>query len=412
MNELAKTIDALVPDAQRLLTDLIRFPSTSGNEQEAMVCLQSACDALAADMQRVALSDTLKDDPEYSDPLPDLSYEGRFNLRVVRPGAAKKIGRTLLLNTHLDVVPPSEGMTDAFAPRIENGVVFGRGACDAKGQAVTVWLALKTLDALGVRTGGDVIVHFVVEEENGGNGTLAMVRHGERADGCIVLEPSAGRLFTSVRGAVWFRLKLFGKAGHSGQASRTRSALLMARDAIALLEKYHADLLARSRGLPLFDVHPNPMPITFGRLAAGNWPASAPSFAAVEGVLGLLPNTTRDDVCRQMRRALLQGGLADSDFELSFMYRHDASVLEPTHELPQTLAGAARDAGHPLEVAAMTASCDAWSYNNLLEIPTVVCGPGTLEVAHAADEHIEMAQIAVAAETLVRTIQKFCGVAR
>ncbi len=412
MNELHDIIGNLLPYTQQLLTDLIRYPSTPGNEEETMACLQAACSTSTADVQRVMLTDAIKDDPEYSDPIPDLSYDGRFNLRIVRAGAGENPGRTLLLNTHLDVVPASEGMTDAFEPRVEDGVIWGRGACDAKGQAATVWLVLKALDALNARTDGDLIVHFVVEEENGGNGTLAMVRHGEQADGCIVLEPSDGKLLTSVRGAVWFRLKLFGKAGHSGQAGRTRSALLMARDAIAILENYHADLLERSRGLPLFDIHPNPMPITFGKLEAGNWPATAPSSAVVEGVLGLLPNTTRDEVVREMRRALLQGGLTESDFELSFMYRHDASVLEPTHAMPQTLAASARDAGHPLEVAAMTASCDAWSYNNLLDIPTVVYGPGTLGVAHSVDERIEMAQIAVAAEILVRTILAYCGAAR
>src|SRR5437870_3033248 len=81
--------------------------------------------------------------------------------------------------------------------------------------------------------GGDLVAHIVVEEEKGGNGSLAMAGTGGKADGCVVLEASDGKLFTSSRGAVWFHLELQGKAGHSGQAGQTRSALLMARDAIA-----------------------------------------------------------------------------------------------------------------------------------------------------------------------------------
>ena len=202
-----------------------------------------------------------------------------------------------------------------------------------------------------------------------------------------------------------------GKAGHSGQAGVTRSALLMARDAIGILEKYHAELLAKSRGIPLFDAFPNPMPITFGRIEAGNWPASAPSRAVVEGVLGLLPNKTYNQVCDEMRLALATGGdeFLARNCQLSFMYRHDSSVLAPDHDLPQRLLRAAASAGQPLQISAMTASCDAWFYNNQAHIPTVVFGPGTLTVAHSKDEHINMQEIAAAATTLTTFLLDYCG---
>jgi acetylornithine deacetylase len=388
---------------------LIRLPSTSGQELEEIEFLSGAFGALGADVEKVAMSDDILKDPDYSDPIPDLRYDGRFNLRVKRRGAGG--GRTVAFNTHTDVVPPSEGMEDAYNPRVEDGVVFGRGACDAKGQVVTAFLVLKALDELGVTLNGDVIAHLVVEEENGGNGTLAMIREGVEADACIVLEPTAGKLMTSIRGAVWFRLVLSGKAGHSGAAGRSRSALLMARDAIAILEKYHADLLAASRGLPLFDPNPNPMPITFGRLQAGNWPSTAPSRALLEGVLGLLPNKTKEQVCEEMRQALIEGGdeFLAQNFELSFMYRHDSSVLDTGHELPQGLLKAAKEAGVSLELGGMPASCDAWFYNNQLGIPTVVCGPGALGVAHSKDEQIDMQEVAGAAEVIVRFLIEYCG---
>jgi acetylornithine deacetylase len=301
-------------------------------------------------------------------------------------------------------------MDDPWNPKVADGAVCGRGACDAKGQVATIFLVLKALQELGVPQAGDVIAHLVVEEENGGNGTLAMARRGEKADACIVLEPTARKLMTSIRGAVWFRLTLEGTAGHSGQAGRTKSALLKARDAIAVLERYHDELLAQSRGFPLFDPIPDPMPITFGRLRAGNWPAAAPSRAVLEGVLGLLPNRTKEQVCEEMRRALAGCASLADGFDLHFMYRHDSSVVEPDHELPQQLLQAAEQAGAPLQPAGMPASCDAWFYSNQLGIPTVVTGPGTLAVAHSKDERIEMQDIAQAAETLVIFLTDYCGV--
>ncbi|OGV62463.1 MAG: hypothetical protein A3K19_33440 [Lentisphaerae bacterium RIFOXYB12_FULL_65_16] len=408
-DQVRRAIADLTPETERFLCEAIGYPSTPGQEHNGMLFLRDRFRKLGVTVEEVPLSDSLRSDPDYSDPVPDIKYDGRFNLRLVRRGTGG--GRRVLFNAHTDVVPPSEGQADPWKARVENGVVFGRGACDDKGQVALLFLVLNTLDRLGVKLAGDVLGHLVVEEENGGNGSLAMARRGEKADACVVLEPSTGAVFTSIRGAVWFRLVLHGKAGHSGQAGQTRSALLMARDAMNILEKYHNDLLAGSRGFPLFDPYPNPMPITFGKLQAGNWPAAAPSKAVIEGVLGLLPNKTKEQVCQEMRQALAAGGdeFLAKNFDLSFMYRHDSSVLAPEHTLPQGLLAAAKSAGVPARIDAMTASCDAWFYNNQLGIPTVVYGAGTLKVAHSKDEQIRMQDITDTAAVLVQFLMEYCG---
>lgn len=396
-------VAALLPETQAFLCDLLRFPSTPGCELEAMLWLDGRFRQAGIAVERAPMDNRLRQDPDYSTPVPDLDYTGRFNLRARYPGRGD--GTTILFNVHTDVVPPSEGQANPWEPRLEGGVIRARGACDDKGPLAALFLVFRTLQALQADLRGSVLAHLVCEEENGGNGSLAMVRDGEKADACIVLEPSSRQLFTSIRGAVWFRLVFHGRAGHSGQAGRSRSALLMARDAMAILETYHDELLAASRGLPLFDPYPNPMPITFGRLQAGNWPAAAPSRAVLEGVLGFLPNKTKEHVCAEMRQALLGAGrFSESDVELTFMYRHDASVVDPDHALPQGLRRAAMSLGVPLTIAAMTASCDAWFYSNQLGIPAVVYGPGTLAVAHSKDEQIAMADIAETAAVLTRFI--------
>ena len=411
-NTIRDAVQKLLPETEKFLCDLIRFPSTPGQEHELMLFVEEQFRKLGVTVERVALHESIKSDPDYSTPVPDIKYEGRFNLRLVRPGRGG--GRKLLLNAHTDVVPPSEGMLNAWSPRVEDGVVYGRGACDDKGQVALVYLLFKTLDALKIRLAGDIVAHLVVEEENGGNGTFARARTGENAYGCLVLEATDGKLCTSVRGAVWFRLVLHGKAGHSGAPGMSRSALLMARDAIAILEKYHAQLLASSRGIPLFDPFPNPMPITFGKLHSGTWPATAPSQAVIEGVQGLLPNKTKEQVMEEMRQALVQGGdeFFGRNFDLSFMYRHDSSVVDPQHELPQGVLAAAKKVGAPLEVSGMPASCDGWFYCNQLGIPSIVYGPGTLKVAHSKDEQIAMREIATAGEVLTHFVQEYCHTAR
>jgi acetylornithine deacetylase len=405
--EIRAVVENLRNITEQFLCDLIRFPSLPGKEQQAAEYAALRF-AEVSEVERIPLSNALREDKDYSDPVQGIEYEGRSNLRVRVAGTGG--GRSLLFNTHLDVVPASPGQEQAFDPRVSGNRVHGRGACDAKGQVAALFTALLALERLGVKLNGDVLAHLVVEEEVGGNGTLAMVRRGEQADGCIVMEPTDLRILSSVRGAVWFRITCTGRAGHSGSGG-TVSALKMAIRTIEILEQYHARLLAASRGIALFDQFANPMPITFGKLAAGVWPATTPASASVEGVLGLLPNKTHQAVAEEMRQAIHDGGdewLRDH-FKLEFMYRHDSHVLDPGHPLVKGLEACCREAGTSGEVTAMTASCDSWFYNNQLHIPTVVFGPGSLRFAHTNEEQIGLDEISEAAVILVRFVAEWCG---
>ena len=408
-DKIRSAVAGRLDEAKTLLCKLIAIPSLPGEEAAAMDC---AADAFGkfAEVQRVAMDNSLRDDRDYSDPVPDIDYAGRSNLRVVRAGTGG--GRSLLLNTHLDTVPPSQGQDNPYQPGEIDGAIVGRGACDAKGQAATIYLAMATMNDLGLTLGGDVIAHLVVEEEVGGNGTLAMARAGERADGCIVLEPTDLRVLSSIRGAVWFRVTLRGKPGHSGSAGRTRSALDMAIRTVEILRSYHRRLLDSSRGDALFDKYENPMPLTIGKLLAGNWPATAPGKASLEGVLGLLPNKTATQVMDEMTAALRDEGGEDfaGNFDIHFLYRHDASVCATDDPLVRELLAAAEALGRACEIDAMTASCDAFFYNNQLRIPTVVFGGGSLGVAHSNQEQMPLCDLAAAAEVIVRTASEFCKV--
>ncbi|HBG27822.1 MAG: hypothetical protein A2Y10_04245 [Planctomycetes bacterium GWF2_41_51] len=402
-----KTIDKLLPEICDFLSKLLQFPSTCGQEHQAMEFLYEQFGKIKnAQVEKIFLSDKIKEDDDYSSPIPDITYNGRFNLRVVCKG--KPSGKKILLNAHTDVVPVSEGMQDAFSGKFENGIFYGRGSCDDKGSVATIYFLFKLLEEFKINLPCDLIAHLVVEEENGGNGSLAMARTNEKADCCIVLEPTEFNVLTSIRGAVWFKIEFFGKAGHSGQAGKTRSALLMAHTAITALTQYHKELLTNSKGIALFDKYENPMPITFGKLQAGNWPASAPSVAVLEGVLGFLPNKTKEEIVSEMNQILLNNFSSD-DFKLTFTYRHNCSVTDPQQKFVQELLKANKSTNINSEIDAMPASCDAWFYNNQNNIPTVVYGPGTLKVAHSKDEHIKLSDIVDAAKALLVFSMNFSG---
>jgi len=401
---LAEAVAANLEPAVQLLTDLVAVPSVRGQEKELGRVLLSRIEGLVDAAELVPIPDAIRQDPDYSFPLENFSYAGTANVRAKLKGG--RAGKTIAFNTHLDIVPPSPGQENPFVPRLSDGKIYGRGACDAKGQIATLWLAFKAMHDLGLKPGGDVIADFVVEEECGGNGTLQVVRNGLAADGAIILEPTDLQAAHLVRGAVWFEIRTAGKAGHSGSPGTTRSALKTAVDVMAAVEQAREKLLAVSRSVVAQVAHhPNPMPCTFGMLHAGNWPAAPPAEAVVKGVFGFLPPFRREDIQKELAQAVHPFGA-----EIRFnMLRSNPSVTTEDHPLVQALLESARQAGIASRPEFMNASCDAWRYTEQLGIPAVVFGPGSLTSAHGAEEHIEVEDIRKAALTLLAFLHTWSG---
>lgn len=400
--------DHIKLEVQGLLLDLISIPSIRGKEGLAIRYLDDAIGPYVDQCNLVKIDDSLIDDPDYAFPLPGISYQDTPNLECVIKGSGES--RPIVFNTHVDVVPPSEGQKRAFTPFIKDGILYGRGACDAKGQIAALFALAMLIKEKNLRTKSDLIFHFVIEEENGGNGTLAMVRRGFDAQAAVVLEPSELAVIPAVRGAVWFQLKTFGHAGHSGSKTSTVSALKKAVQAMDIMERYHDRLLEESRGDPLFDCYQDPMPITFGECQAGKWPASVPSEATLRGVLGFLPNKDRFQVQKELSDAIISEGddwLRDH-FELTFpMLNSDGYSLNVEHPLVTNLVSAVQINGLTGEVRGMTAACDAWFYNNIAAIPTVVFGPGSLSHAHSKDERIRLEDVLKAAQILMDFVKEY-----
>jgi acetylornithine deacetylase len=396
---------------EEFLKSIISIPSVRGKDGNVTKYIFREIKSLCDEIELRLVGNKIKDDPDYAFPILNHTYDDTSNLYAKIRGTGG--GKSIVFNTHVDVVPPSPDQDKAFNPYFEKGLIFGRGACDAKGQIATLYALMNNIKSRNVKFKGDVIFHFVIEEECGGNGTLAMVRQGLRADAAIVMEPSEFAVIPSVRGAVWFEGHVYGKAGHSGRAGDTVSAIKLAYEAMWILEKYHDKVLAESKGInPLFDEFENPMPITFGEFQAGNWPASTPSRAVFRGVFGFLPNKNRTEIMKGMQEEIRINGSEwlKNNFIMKFNMLHsDGNVLPVDHELVTGMVESVKKYKYDGKVTAMTASCDAWLYNNVLKIPTIVFGPGSLKFAHSKDEQIALKEINDAADILLDFVTNFCN---
>ncbi len=391
-------------EIQEFLFDLIRFPSISGHEKEISDYIYERFSEFVPECEQVFLTPSIENDPEFSFKVEGTQYGETSNVRIRIPGSQD--GKSLIMNAQMDVVPPSKTMKNAFDPLVDNGIVYGRGAVNSKGTVASFFGMVLAMRELGITPAGDVILHIVTEEENGGNGTLAMIRYGDHADGVLYGGPSNLNVIPSIRGAVWFDVHITGRPAHSGSPGQSVSALIEAIKAMKALEDYHANLLQNSKGIPLFDEFDNPMPLNFGELHAGDWPAIAPAEANFRGVMGFLSNVTREQVMSNIE-ATIRGAsdwLRDHT-EIKFLYRHDSSITEPEDPVVIGLMKAANQSGLNPKLKALTGSGDSFFYRVLLGIPTVFFGPGdALTFAHADNEQIPFDDIIKAAEVYVRFV--------
>ena len=407
-DELSAIVSARADWARDLLCRMIAFRSTTGAEGGVQEYLIGVLSSLGFPARLAPVDESIVEDPDYT-PVPGhKSYLGRPNVIMELAGAGG--GRSVILNSHTDVVPGPEGM---FEARSGNGVVHGRGACDAKGQVVTILLALTALKELGVRLRGDVEAQFVIEEEAGGNGSLAAIVGGRRADAAVVLEPTGLGVRPANRGAAWFKLSVSGRSVHMGRYREGVSAFDEMIGLVPILKRYEAFLRDASKGHPGYPDDPSPVVVNIGRVRAGDWPSTLPGECVAEGGIAFLPNRTARRIEEEVRARIAAEATTWAKehalFELAGL-RNEAFETPSGHPVVRTFHRAAESVLGPQELKGWVASCDGRLFFHRGGMPTIVFGAGDLGLAHSLDERIEMGDILAAAEVVGRFLADWCGI--
>ena len=127
----------------------------------------------------------------------------------------------VLFCTHLDTVPPY------ISPSFEDGVVSGRGTCDAKGQIFAMYEACLELERRGHEGFGLLLL---AGEETGSFGAKAFRDAHPGAEWVVVGEPTDNYMASAAKGTKSFEVTFTGEAFHSGYPQYGRSAILMFND--------------------------------------------------------------------------------------------------------------------------------------------------------------------------------------
>jgi acetylornithine deacetylase len=351
-------------------------------------------------------------------------FRGRPQLLARRRGSGG--GPALLLNGHVDVVPgaPLERWTsDPFRPEVREGLLYGRGACDMKGGVAAMVLAAETLSRLDVRLAGDLIVNTVTEEESTGAGSVATVARGVAAGGGLIPEPTGLRAWLGCRGSLLGTVAVDGRAGHAGltQHDHSEGGAVNAIEKLAIVLGALQRLREEWRTRP--DArHPHLLPggIVPTAVAAGEWLVSYPASASLRFHVQYGPGQADGGgwgtvVEREIERCVAAAAETDSWLRIhpprvTWSGDSPAHVVDPGEPVARIAMGVAADLGGHAGPAVRTTFFDAPTFSRA-GIPTIGIGPGSIDVAHAPDEHVAIDDLVRAAQVLAVTAVRFCGTA-
>ncbi|HEU4631377.1 MAG TPA: M20/M25/M40 family metallo-hydrolase [Gemmatimonadaceae bacterium] len=332
-------------DPVTLAAALMRHESTSGQEGAVVAFAESLLRERGWEARRIPVS------------------AGRDCLLATAAGAP-----LATLSTHLDTVPPY------IPPRLADGVLHGRGACDAKGIAAAMWCAAERLRDDGV----PVALLFVVGEETAHDGAHAADayarEHGLASRVLVNGEPTESTLAVGTKGAVRVTLHCEGRAAHSAYPELGHSATM------ALVR-----LLAELDDLPL---------------------PSDELLGATTVNVGSLAGGVADNVVAPWAEARLMARLvtpAEEVVERLRVWVGDRATLDVGVSVPPVRLGTLP--GFPTSVAAYATDIPAltsWGTPYLF-------GPGSIHVAHTPDEHVRADELVAAVDAYERIVRGALG---
>ncbi|WP_346323024.1 acetylornithine deacetylase [Emcibacter sp. SYSU 3D8] len=369
------------PNAHRaveLLHDLIAFDTVSRNSNLKLI--DYAADYLAGVGVECEL---IRDDSG-----------AKANLFATIGGPAGVPG--IVLSGHTDVVPVDgqDWSSDPFSLTERDGKLFGRGTCDMKG-FIAICLAMAPVIA---RADLKRPIHFAFsyDEEVGCRGVAGMIEkiagRSPLPRACIVGEPTSMRAVTAHKGIRAFETVITGRESHSSNTEFGVSAIMAGGRLIEFLRAILAEMKARGDDTGRFD--PPYTSLNIGTIDGGSALNITPNRCRMVWEYRPLPQADEDEIISRF-------DAFSRDVEAEMRARFDGASIVTTQiaRAPALL----RQPNSPAEelVRALTGENDSLTAAyvteaglfQLADIPTVVCGPGSIDQAHRPDEFIELSQM-------------------
>ncbi len=310
----------------------------------------------------------------------------------------------LHFNGHYDVVPGGTGwtVTEPFKPKVVDGKVYGRGACDMKGGVTSIVLALAVLAKEKV----PVEAAFVPDEEIGGAcGTAYMLEKGWASlKPTVIAEPSTlMNVWIGHRGAVWMKVTVKGKQAHASTPWLGLNAFEgMVMLAKRFIDEYKAMIAQRKSKYEYDDPKASSPTVTIGGRAETPGKVNmVPGLAWFTIDRRLIVEESADEVEQELRSFIAKALPEPYEVEVEVLQKMNPAITEPSSKLVSMLKDAVRRVvGVEPKTTVCSGGLDMHFYVDR-GVDCVTYGPGNPELAHVADEYVEYKEVVKAAEIYV-----------
>ncbi len=326
----------------------------------------------------------------------------KANLFVTVPAGenADQINNGLVLSGHTDVVPVDgqDWTSEPFTATIRGDKLYGRGACDMKGFIACALTILP--QAVQLSNSGQLRrpLHLALsfDEEVGCLGApliLADLKaRGITPDYCIVGEPTNMAMVVAHKGIAVYRCRVHGKSAHSSLIGQGVNAISYASKLVGYVDTLAEELSTRDDNDALFTVPYSTLSV--GTIHGGTATNIVPNLCEFTFDYRNLPHMTQDDILAPIQakvaelNAQMQARAPETGIELMQEESVPAMTDNNSAELQSLIAALTGD-DERHKVAYAT---EGGQFTNA-GIPTIICGPGSIEQAHKADEYVELIEI-------------------
>ncbi|MDE3178483.1 MAG: M20 family metallopeptidase [Acidobacteriota bacterium] len=310
----------------------------------------------------------------------------RPNVIAQLPG--KNSARRLLFEAHCDTAGVDGMSIPPFDPRIRNGRIYGRGACDTKAGLAAMMHAMVDLKQAHVQPPCEVWVASTVDEEHSFRGVLKLSEN-LKAAAAVVSEPTTMRMAIASKGCLRWRITVKGKAAHSSKPCLGTNAIehmarivrLLGDDGQQLHEFRHALV-----GSPTLNI---------GLIQGGTQVNVVPETCWIEIDRRLIPGEEPAQVLASYRELLndLRASNPDLEWFMEPPLLQDQPMQTPADSaIAQRAALVLKEAGLDDSPVGVPFGSDASKFARA-GIPSIILGPGSIEQAHTADEYVELEEV-------------------
>lgn len=378
-------------DTLKWLSQLVAFDTTSRNSN-------------------LALIEYVKAWLDKSDIETHLTYdasEPKANLFATIPAADGSRDGGLILSGHTDVVPVDgqDWQTDPFIATQNAGRIYGRGTCDMKGFIAVVLGLVPTFQKMQLPFPIHIALSY--DEEIGCRGAPLlikdMLKRGIKPKACIVGEPTNMQAIIAHKGINVFRCRVQGIAAHSSLTPQGCNAIEYAAQFIchirSIADELRKDVQDEAFDVPFTTVSTN---MIQGGNAHNTIPANCEFVFEFRNLPSVKPSIIIEKIADYFNNVLVVA-MRQEHPQARIEIDHLAGVpsfeskLDAQSILNRLVAGEVHKVAYATEAGLFQAS----------HIPTIVCGPGSIEQAHRANEYVTLEQLQLC-EKVLRSIVSPC----